>query len=116
MDEAAVDGELDLGESRVDPEHQRRVGGGVRCAGRERTEARRCRSPHVGVHGVNDLADPLRLLFVPVDDQVERAQGVEIPAPEVVSVVGVGDDAGRDERMGDLEEDGRPGPEQRDER
>jgi hypothetical protein len=70
----------------------------------------------VGVHGPDGLAGALRLFFAPVDDQVERPQSAEEPAPQVVLVIGVVDDARRNERVRHLKEDGRAAAEERYER
>jgi hypothetical protein len=70
----------------------------------------------MGVHGPDSLTCPLGFLLAPVDDEVERSQGAEEPLPQVVLVVGVVHDAGCDERMRDLEEDGRAAAEERHER
>jgi hypothetical protein len=70
----------------------------------------------VGVHGADGFAGTLRLLLTPVDDEVERSQGAEEALPQVVLVVRVVDNAGRDKGMRDLEEDGRAAAEERDER
>jgi len=68
------------------------------------------------VHGPDGFAGTLRLLLTPVDDEVERSQGAEEALPQVVLVVRVVDNAGRDKGMRDLEEDGRAAAEERDER
>jgi hypothetical protein len=71
---------------------------------------------YVGVHGPDGFAGTLRLLLTPVDDEVKRSQGAEEALPQVVLVVRVVDNAGRDKGMRDLKEDGRAAAEERYER
>jgi hypothetical protein len=75
-----------------------------------------CHPAHVGVHCPDGLAGALRLFLASVDDQVERPQSAEEPAPQVVLVIGVVDDPRSNERVRHLEEDGRAAAEERDER
>ena len=66
-----------------------------------------------GVDRLHDLSRALGLFLRSVGDQVESPERAGEPAPEVASVVGVVDDARRDERMRDLEEHRGPTPQER---
>jgi hypothetical protein len=71
---------------------------------------------HAGVDGAYCLGCALGLRSRAERDQVERLERTPEPAPQIAVVVGVLNDAGRDERVGDLEEDGRAAAQERCER
>jgi hypothetical protein len=102
--EALVHGERGLDQRGVHPEHQLGVRGCIGSSGREATELHVDPPWTQACTACTRVGGPLCLLLRPVCDQVERSQRAPKPAPEVASIVGVLDDAGRDQWVGDLEE------------
>ena len=88
------------------PQHQLGIRGGVRAAV--------ALSAHAAVHGAGDRAHAVGLAPRPEHDRVQRRHRPRQPAPRILAVPGVVDDARGDERVRSLQEERAGAPEHQD--